>query len=220
MRVLVAAAWEPELTHLRARLAAAPKPGLEVELATLGVGAVESALAMTRCVARHSPEVALLIGTAGALPVDPALAVGAVVVASEARIVDAALLDGRAELPPPMPARVALDPVLHGVLTAAGARSVAIANTIGITVDDALAGTLAAGGDHVEHLEAFGFARACEAAGVRAAIVLGIANAVGSRGRAEWLANHVRASALAADQVLAALEAIRTTTTAPSPGRG
>ena len=180
---------------------------------------------MTRCVARHRPDLALLLGTAGVLPRSDAPALGEVVVASAVRLVDAAILDGTAQLPAPMPAAATLDGAVHAALVAAGARSVQIANTVGITVDDALAARIAgAGGDDVEHLEAFAFARACASAGVPCGIVLGVANVVGSRGRAEWLANHTAASARAADvawDALAALVAlaVRTSTTAPSPER-
>ncbi|CAN5916875.1 hypothetical protein BH11MYX4_BH11MYX4_63150 [soil metagenome] len=193
MKFLVVAAWEPELARFRERAGAAPIDGVELVLETLGVGIVEASLGMTRCVVRHTPEVALLIGTAGALPRADALGIGQVVVASAVRLVDAGILDGRAELPPPMPATARLDGAVHDVLVARGVKSVQIANTVGITVDDALAARLGAGDDHVEHLEAFAFARACAASSVRAGIVLGIANGVGARGHAEWLANHTRA---------------------------
>ena len=66
MKLLVVAAWEPELEHLRARLAgAAEERGLEVVFETLGVGLVEAAIAMTQCIVRHAPTGALLIGTCG-----------------------------------------------------------------------------------------------------------------------------------------------------------
>ena len=226
VKLVVVAAWEPELARFREGLAGAGSGEVEVVLATLGVGAVEAAIGMTQCVARHAPDAALLIGTAGSLPRargEGELAIGDVVVASAVRIVDGALLDGRAELPPPMPAVARTDAVLHGALAACGAKSVQIANPVGITVDDGLAARLGAGDDHVEHLEAFAFARACAAAQVRCGILLGIANGVGAHGRAEWLANHARASALAGELALSAIEpiavALRMTTTARSRGR-
>jgi hypothetical protein len=127
-----------------------------------------------------------------------------------------------------MPAEALFDRGLHDALVSAGAKSVQIANTVGITTDDALAGRLAraASGSgvvaDVEHLEAFAFARACAVAGVPCATALGIANVVGSTGRAEWLAGHVRASQEAADVAWRALGAMmaslakpRTSTTAP-----
>jgi nucleoside phosphorylase len=225
LKLLVVAAWEPELVRFRERFAAGGAPaGLELSLATVGVGVVEAAVGMTQCIARHEPDLALLLGTAGVLPRSGAPPLGGVVAASRVRLVDAGTLDGTAELPGPMPAAAVLDVGVHDALVRAGARSVQIANTVGITVDDALASRIAgAGTDDVEHLEAFGFARACASVAVPCGIVLGIANVVGARGRAEWLANHTSASASAADVAYEALAAlvplVRTSTRARSPER-
>lgn len=197
---------------------------IEVVLEALGVGLVEAAIVMTQCVARHRPDAALLIGTCGAFGTD-ALALGAVVAAEGVRLADATVALGTAALPEPMPSHATFDVALHDALVATGARSVQIANTLGITTDDELAARLAAGGSDVEHLEAFAFARACAREGVPCAAVLSVANAVGSRGRAEWLAGHVAASASAADLAYDALDAIasalalRSSTTARSPER-
>lgn len=232
LKLLVVAAWEPELTRFRERSGVAhdgpyapAKLGVEVVVATLGVGLVEAAIAMTRCVAAHRPSAALLLGTCGVFGAGARPA--AVVAGSRVRLVDAAALDGKAALPAPLPAEATFDVDLHAALLEAGAKSVQIANTVGITTDDDLAARLARGAfsdgslPDVEHLEAFGFARACVAAGLPCGAVLGVANVVGSKGRAEWLAAHVRSSADAADVAWNALGSIgarlrlRTSTTAP-----
>jgi nucleoside phosphorylase len=222
LKLLVVAAWEPELTRLRERAERAGMApgaalfredlGMEIVLATLGVGLVEAAIGTTQCVARHRPTAALLVGTCGAFA--PALRPGSVVAGARVRLVDAALVDGTAALPEPMPAAVAFDGDLHDVLVEAGATSAQIANTVGITTDDALASKLASfvsPGSRpadVEHLEAFGFARACAVAGLPCGALLGVANIVGSSGRAEWLADQTRASADAADLAWDALASI------------
>jgi len=136
------------------------------------------------------------------------------------RLVDGSVVDGTAALPEPMPVDAVFDPGLHAALVGAGATSVQIANTVGITVDDALAARLARAGagvggqddsgPDVEHLEAFAFARACAVAGIPCAAALGVANVVGSKGRAEWLAGHERASDAAADVAWRAVGAILT----------
>jgi hypothetical protein len=125
-----------------------------------------------------------------------------------------------------MPARATFDAAMLGALVAAGARSVHIANTLGITTDDSLASRLghSTGPDGtppgVEHLEAFAFARACASHGVPCGAALGVANVVGASGRSEWLAGHTSASAKAADVAFDAIPAIaaafrlRTSTTA------
>jgi nucleoside phosphorylase len=212
LRLLVVAAWEPELSRYRESLSALP-PGIEVVLASLGVGLVEASIAMTRCIIREEPSAALLLGTCGAF--GTALPLGSVVAGARATLVDASIIDGTAALPAPMPADATFDPGLHDALVLAGARSVQIANTVGITTDDALAARLARGGAgsvavDVEHLEAFAFARACAVARIPCAAALGVANVVGSNGRAEWLAGHTRASQQAADVAWRALGAIMT----------
>jgi nucleoside phosphorylase len=192
----------------------------------IGVGLVDAAIGMTRALARHRPSLALFLGTGGTFGEvgEGGIARGQVVAGSRVHLLDAGLVAGTASLPGPMSGEALLDPEVHGALVAAGARSAQIANTVGITVDDALAARLAAArGDAIEHLEAFAFARACGAADVRCGVVLGVANTVGARGRGEWLANHTSASASAADVAWAALPAlaalVRRTTTAPSPER-
>ena len=206
MKFLVVAAFDPELLRFR-ELATE-----ELAVETIGVGLVDAAAGMTRCVTRHAPTHAVLLGTCGGLRV----ATGEVVCAARARLV----VDAGAELPPPMlrVAEVDLDRALHDAFAAAGAKSVQIANTVGVTIDDAVAARLAAESD-VEHLEAYAVARVCAQAGVAAGAVLGVANAVGSRGREEWRANHVEAAARAAELAFRAIAAFRTSTRAPSPGR-
>ena len=207
MKLLVVAAWEPELSRFRERLAELPS-GIELVLDTLGVGLVEASIAMTQCVAREEPTAALLLGTCGTFGTEPGV-VGTVVAAARVRLVDASVLEGSAALPAPMPAEATFDRGLHDALVRSGARSVQIANTVGITTDDALADRLARGcAADVEHLEAFAFARACASARVPCAAALGVANVVGAKGRAEWLAGHVRASQEAADLAWRALPAI------------
>lgn len=200
MKILVCAAWEPELTHFRGVTAASSA----VVAAAVGVGVVDAAAGVTRWIERERPARALLLGTCGAFA--GRAAIGEVVVGASALLVDAALEAGHAALPPPLVARAALDPALRDAAVAAGARSVQIANTVAVTTDDAYAARLAAhSAADVEHLEAFAFARACALAEVPCAIVLGVANVVGSRGRDEWRANHVEASRRAADLAARAL---------------
>jgi nucleoside phosphorylase len=222
LKLLIAAAWEPELSHLREGRGTSGLglEGVTITLAPIGVGLVEAAIGMTRCIERHRPSLALFVGTAGSF----ADALFETVVGAKVHLVESSLVAAHAALPEPMPDEAVLDAELHAALVAAGGRSVQFASTVGVTVDDALAARLQASrGDDVEHLEAFAFARACAVAGVRCGILLGVANVVGSRGRAEWLANHVRVSTSVAEVALRALPSLvtllRTTTTGPSPER-
>jgi purine-nucleoside phosphorylase len=178
---LLLAAFPPEL----AGLDAAPPPGWRV--ATTGVGAVAAAAATARLLAEHRPARVLLAGTCGAY--DGRLAVGDLLVASEAIATSLDELEGRAYRPalertrfaatwrlalPLPPHAVAVPPAV--TRTAEGARRLA---------------ALAA----AEHLELTGVLAACEAAGVPAAAALAVANRVGPDANAEWRANHARVSA-------------------------
>jgi len=212
-KVLVVAAWEPELERFRALVAEdeALSRGLDLNTDAVGIGLVDAASGATRCIVQHRPDQVVLLGTCGAMP-SSGLAIGDVVVGRSAVVADAAVVEGRAAMPYPNEA-VALDASMLGELEAAGARPARIVNTLGVTTDDALATKLAELGD-VEHLEAYAVARACLATSVPCAVVLGIANVVGASGREQWRAHHLEASARAAE---VAARAIRTSTRERSP---
>jgi len=233
-RLLVAAAWEPELTRFRELVRTSDvlsseqadpvqstgETGVSPVFATLGVGLVDSAIGTARKMSELSPSALVFIGTCGG----HALPLGSVVVASRVCLVEPSVVEGRAAFPPPVKLELDLashrDRALHDACEAAGARSVAVATTLAVTTDDDLATRLAASGA-VEHLEAYAVARACAAADVPCAIVLAVANDVGSRGREQWKASHEEASARAAEIAFAAMPAIlaslRTSTTPRSP---
>jgi len=175
--LLLCAAYPPELRAIPESLAGARG----VALGVVGIGAVAAAVGATRLVAEIRPRAVLLLGTAGAYP-GSGLPVGSAVVVSEAVAI------------PAIPRGVAhvADRRMAGALRTAGARSVRAGTTLGVTADRRLArvyGRLA----RVEHLEVYGVAEACRAAGVAFGALLGISNAVGPRGHAEWKRNEPRA---------------------------
>jgi nucleoside phosphorylase len=212
-KVHVVAAWEPELERFRALVAedAGLVRGTTLNMAAVGVGAVDAALGAMRCITQHRPDRVVLLGTCGAMP-SSGLAIGDVVVGRSAFLADAAVLEGRAAMPY-LAEAIPLDAGLVHDLVAAGARPARIVNTLGVTTDDALATKLTELGD-VEHLEAYAVARACVLASVPCAVVLGVANVVGSSGREQWRANHLVASARAAE---VAVRVLKTSTTERSP---
>lgn len=206
--VLVTGAWEPELARVRERVANDGGLASRVILAPLGVGLVESAVGATRLLSSTPPRLALFVGTCGAFA-DRGFVIGDVVAATSVRFVDAGLLAGVAELPPPMPRAGDVDARMLAALTAAGARPAVVGATVGVTVDDAHAARIASALDvDVEHLEAFAFVRACAAASVPCALVLGVANPVGRAGRDAWREHHVSASDAAGELCARALTAI------------
>lgn len=200
--LLVTAAWLPELERFREFLGKEPRSDIAVD--AMGIGLVDAGIGLTRCIMARHPTHVLALGTAGAAP-KSGLAVNDVVVGQSVRLVDPAVVEGRAALP--FAGEATFDAAMVDALFAAGARPCAIANTLGITTDDALAAKLGVLAP-VEHLEAYAVARTCHALGVPCTVVLGIANIVGSKGREQWRANHVQASARAAEIAFEALPAL------------
>jgi purine-nucleoside phosphorylase len=178
---LLLAAFPPELGGLDA----APPPGWRV--ATIGIGAVAAAAATARLLAEHRPARVLLAGTCGAY--DGRLAVGDLLIASEAIATSLDELEGRAYRPALERTRF---PATWPLPLALPAHAVAVPPAVTCTVEGArrLAALAAA-----EHLELAGVLAACEAAAVPAAAALAVANRVGPDANAEWRANHARVSA-------------------------
>lgn len=218
MKVLLASAWEPELSPVRV-LATDRLRDVDVSFVTLGVGVVEAAITTAGLLASTSAryDLAVFVGTAGAMTAtltdEPEVLVGAAV-----ELVSASILTGDAEIPGPMPVVCPLDDGFLDAARSVGCRPVCVANTVGITVSEALARRVASRAQ-AEHLEAFGFARAASRAGVRCGVILGVANRVGPSGRDEWRARHAAASGRAAARAVDGLEAwLRTTTRSRSRG--
>src|SRR6188474_2509248 len=115
---LVLAAWEPEIAPLR-RLARAVAPERLV-LGTVGVGAVDAAIAAA-AIAAARPGRVIFVGTAGAFPRGRATAaIGTVAVASELCLVSTAALRGDGYLPEPLATRAAASASLGATLAACG----------------------------------------------------------------------------------------------------
>ncbi len=196
--VLVLAAFGPELDALRAA-----RP--ELPSAAVGVGLAAAALGAEAALRDAAAEAVVLIGTCGAYE-GSGLRAGDVVVPARVHLVSTAVAEARAALPDAVTRALPADESLAAALRRAGGVAGDVATTLAITTDDALAGRVhVATGCAAEHLEAFAVALACKRRGVAFAAALGVANAVGSRGRAEWHAQHLQASAAAARVVVAAL---------------
>jgi nucleoside phosphorylase len=179
----------------------------------LGVGAVEAALGAARVLAARTPECLILLGSCGAYA-SAGLSIGEVVVARRAVLACPAVAEQRAAFPDPIPRRAPSTNHTTRVLTPRGLREVTVATTLGITIDDALAASLAREtGADVENLEAFAVARACELAEVSFAAILGVTNRVGARGRDEWRAHRAEI----AERVCAIARLLRSPTTPRSP---
>ncbi len=159
---------------------------MPVPTAELGIGALAAAAGASVALARTPTSSLVLLGTCGAYP-GSGLAIGDVVVVTTSRLVDAAVVRGEATALGAWELSTDLELVAR---FAPIGRKVTCATTLALTTSDALATELAATGVEVEHLEVHGVAVACAGARVPFVAVLGVANAVGAAGRAEWSANH------------------------------
>ena len=219
--VLIMAAHGLELASLRVALGAdshATVQGCAVALREVGVGAMSAGGGAMRALHDARPKAALLVGSCGVYPGHDAREPGQLLVASRLVAVDAAVLGARAAFPAPMATGVEADPALgHALFDAAQSAAPrtgvappfrgALATTLAITTDDALAAQLGRdAGCVAENLEALAVALSCGMQGVAFAAVVAVTNDVGSNGRAQWREHHPLAARAAADCVLAWLE--------------
>ncbi len=206
--VLILAAFEPELAPFSRDERMAPVGAQcastasdarrPVAFGLVGVGLVTAAVGAAHQIAMHAPRAVVLVGTCGAYA-SAGLAIGDVIVARATRLVDLSSLEGKSELIESVATAIETDAALLAAMTLAGARPVQLATTLGITVDDEAAARIASGAQvDVEHLETHAVAMACAACAVPFVAVLGVANDVGSRGRAQWRDHHREAEAAAA----------------------
>jgi futalosine hydrolase len=206
--VLIVAAHPPELSGLSPLLGDALKAqlhDLDVVAEAIGIGLAAAAAGMAIAVATHGPRCVVMVGTCGVYANRAAdLGIGQVVAAHRVRLASSATVEGRAAFPGPMLVGVDPDASLTDGLAGESVRRVGVATTLAITTEDALAhrisGTLEC---EVEHLEAFSAIAACVRLHVPSAVVLGVANRVGSPARDEWLRHHEEAGKAATDVVAA-----------------
>ncbi len=197
-RVTVVSACAPELRAVEAACASITDGGCTLTFALVGIGLVDAALGMRLVLdsMEERPDCVVLVGTCGAYA-GSTLRVGDVCVPSRVCVASGDAAESRAAL---LGAEVFdLD---AGVSRALGGPGGLVATTLGITTDDALACSIErATGATVEHLEAWSVAKVCRGAGLTTAVVLGVANAVGARGREEWRTHRGEAERAAAVRV-------------------
>lgn len=153
---------------------------------------------MGRLLAESRPSRVVLVGTAGVFP-GRAPTVGSVILARRLGLGATAVTLGLGYQPGAPPVLTADAPDLPGCLRAD------VLTNLAITTSPDLAARFAQDWE-VEHMETFGVAWACHAAGVPFAAVLGITNTVGPDAHAEWL-RHRSAAESAARAVARALVA-------------
>jgi nucleoside phosphorylase len=205
--VLVVAAHPPELGGLRLSLGEGMQGKIgdvHVVAEAVGIGLTAAAAGTAAVLSTYAPRALVLVGTCGVYTSRAAdLRVGEVVTARRLHLASASAVLGRGAFPAPMVVEIDPDAELSRAV-ACDTRRVDIATTLAITTDDLLATEMSeALGCEVEHLEAFAVATACARARVPLAVMLGIANRVGSHARDEWRHHHQAAGLAAIDGVLA-----------------
>ncbi len=200
--VLFLAAFHPELAPFRALLGDEMTGrvfGVDVAARVVGIGLAAAAAGAAAQLIQLRPRVVVMVGTCGAY-VGAGPEVGEVVVGRRTQLVDPSALSDLAQFPEPMILSRTHPASLVVTMAAAGARDVQVATTLAITVDDSSAQRISrATGAHVEHLEAYGAATACDALGVPFVPLLGVANWVGRRAREQWRIHHQRAAVAPVD---------------------
>lgn len=208
--VLILAAFHPELAPLRSLLGEGMRAAVgavEVTARVVGIGLPMAAVGTATVLSEVTPRVAVMVGTCGAYA-GTGLSAGDVVVARRIGFGATGVAEGLAQFPEPMSLSTPATESLADALLRWGGRAADVVTTPAVTVDDAAAERLARWAHaEAEHLEAYGAAMGCAARGIPFTAVLGVANAVGSRARDEWRANHRRAAAAAGDLVTRWLQA-------------
>jgi hypothetical protein len=204
-RVLLAAAWQPELRRWQAAVVRSPQLARRAVARAVGVGLVEAAAGTARAIAEERPSMVVFLGTAGAY-------LGAVLGAAASvrcvSLLSYAVLRGDGYFPRPLPTELATDPALRDAIAAAGALPLAdLACPLAITTSAAAARRARLGGrGTLENLEGFAVGRAAAAAGLPFAAVVGVANAVGKDAHRQWRRWGAPAAAAACDAVIAWLD--------------
>lgn len=211
--VLVVAAAAPDLVGLRPHLGDkldGVVRGLVIRTKVVGLGPGISGATTARGLMAVTPRAVVLLGTCGVYPGRPQYQPHDVIVATKVIALDHAVIQGGAEWPTPMSTELEASPTIVTGLTTARHRtySAPVASPLALTRSDALAAAVAAATPaHAECVDALGVASAAAGAGIPFACVLGVANLVGSTGRADWQQFQREAVTQAASTLIAWLHA-------------
>lgn len=162
----------------------------ELVVAALGIGAVDCALGLAPLLAELGPRKAVFTGSCGVYPgLLAEYPPGSLVAPRKVRFGDLGEASAQAYFPACQNLVIELDADLVAGLAATGKDGICLTmNTI--TADyDAAFRLQSFYGAVFEQMEAYAFARACTAAGIRAGLLLAVVNEVGPEGHRQWLAN-------------------------------
>lgn len=190
--VLILAAHPPDLRGLRPLLGdhlAGWVGGLRVSAKAVGLGLAAAGASASKRIFQLDPRTVVFVGTAGVYPALAGYQPHDVVVAERARLMDLAELAGLSAFPAPVLTEMTLDPALGQSLVAfaPSGRMVSVASPLTATRSDEMAATVPTRtGCHVESLELFAVAHACQLAQVPFGAVLGVSHICGSTAMVDW----------------------------------
>ncbi len=206
--VLVLAAHPPDLRGLRTLLGdqlVGHVRNLRVSAKAVGLGLTAAGASASKRIFQLEPRAVVFVGTAGVYPSLEGYQPHDVVVAERTRLVDLGELSGLSAFPPPVLTEMTLDPALAQTLVryAPAGRLVSVASPLTATRSDELAALVhPRTGCHVENLELFAVAHACQLAQVPLTAVFGVSHVCGSTAAVDW-PKFERQSAIAAAETAA-----------------
>lgn len=205
--LLVLAAHPPELRGIRNVLGEGLNGvvnGLYVVAKSVGVGMPVAGPSAMRRIVQLEPRAVVLVGTCGVYPGLPDYHPHDIVIAQKVKLVDHGVLAGLAAFPEPLQTETNVSGPLTAGLAAAAprARVVPVGSPLAATRDDKLAAVIAQQTSaHVESLEAFSIAHACQIAQIPFAAVFSVSHVSGSTALTDWPRFERQASLDAAEVV-------------------
>lgn len=205
--VLILAAHPPDLRGLRPLLGdhlAGWAGSLRVSAKAVGLGLAAAGASASKRIFQLEPRAVVFVGTAGVYPGVPGYQPHDVVVAERSRLVDLGELAGLSAFPPPVLTEMSLDPALGQALVAfaPAGRLVSVASPLTATRNDEMAASVPGRtGCHVESLELFAVAHACQLAQVPFGAVLGVSHVCGSTATVDWPKFERQSAIVAAETV-------------------
>lgn len=206
--LLVLAAHPPELRGMRNELGEGLNGtvnGLYLVAKSVGVGMAVAGPSAMRRIVQLEPRAVVMLGTCGVYPGLPDYHPHDIVIAQKVRLFDHGVLAGLASFPEPVQTEMHVNGPLTAGLAAAAprARVVPVGSSLAATRDDGLARVIAQQTSaHVESLEAFALAHACQIAQIPFAAVFAVSHVCGSTAQTDWPRFERQASLDAAEVVI------------------
>lgn len=206
--LLVLAAHPPELRGMRNELGDSLYGivnGLRVVAKSVGVGMPVAGPSAMRRIVQLEPRAVVLVGTCGVYPGLPDYHPHDIVITQKVKLVDHGVMTGLSAFPEPMQTEALVNGPLTAGIAASSPRSrvVPVGSPLSTTREDSVAAAITQQTHaHVESLEAFSVAHACQIAQVPFAAVFAVSHVCGSTALTDWPRFERQASLDAADVIV------------------